>query len=81
MNTQQITRTATVVTTVVMAASVVATAPAFAEHPADGHPADGRRTGTGATTSWTIPFEAIGGRTVAEYLADHQARNFPAAQL
>jgi hypothetical protein len=76
MNTQQITRTATVVTTVVMAASVVATAPAFAEHPADG-----RRTGTGATTSWTIPFEAIGGRTVAEYLADHQARNFPAAQL
>jgi hypothetical protein len=74
MNTQQITRTAAFVTTVVMAASVVATAPAFAQNDEGGH-------GAGHVTTWTIPFDAIGGRTMAQYVADHQARNFPAAQF
>ncbi len=73
MNTKQITRTATFFATAIMAASVSATAPAFAEHAVD----DG---GAGQVTSWTVPFDAIGGRTMAQYVADHQAAYFPGAQ-
>jgi len=75
MNTQQITRTATFVVTLVMASSVATTAPAFAEHRPEG-----RRSTIASATSWAVPLEALGGRTMAQYVADHEAAYFPGAQ-
>ncbi len=66
-HTHQI-RTATLATVLAFVASAGTTAPAFATHTHD----DGEGgAGTTALSPYAVPIDALGGITLAEYIANH----------
>ena len=66
-HTHQI-RTATLATVIAFVAFAGTTAPAFATHTHD----DGEGgAGTTALPPYAVPIDALGGMTLAEYIADH----------
>jgi hypothetical protein len=72
MNTKHIhqIRTAGVATVVALVACAGTTSPAFAEHTRG----DGEgNTGTSTVSPYAEPIAALNGRTLAEYIQDHQA--------